>query len=122
MMQPEGGSGENTERFALSELRDRVDGDDELMREVLAVYLEDTPLVLERLSEALEAGQPEAAAKAAHTLKGSSANVAAERLRSQAYELEQKARAGDLEAARRLFSDLQSEFQELRNMLNQYLA
>ena len=122
MMQPEGSSGENTERFALSELRDRVDGDEELMREVLAVYLEDTPLVLDRLSKALEGGQPESAAKAAHTLKGSSANVAAERLRSQAYALEQKARAGDLEEARRLYTGLQSEFQALKNMLNQYLA
>lgn len=121
-MQPEGDGGENTERFALNELRDRVDGDDELVREVLAVYLEDTPTVLDSLRQALEAGQPESVAKAAHTLKGSSANVAAERLRSQAYELEQKARAGDLEEARRLFPSVQSEFRELENMLTQFLA
>lgn len=122
MMQAEGDGGGNRERFALNELRDRVDGDDELMREVLAVYLEDTPMVLDSLRQALEAGATESAAKAAHTLKGSSANVAAERLRSQAYALEQKARAGDLAEARRLFTGLQSEFQALQNMLNQYLA
>ena len=122
MMQAEGGSEENTERFAVHELRDRLDGDETLMREVLAIYLEDSPTLLDTLKKALDAGEPESLAKAAHTLKGSSANVAAERLRSQAYELEQKARAGDLEEARRLFPSVQSEFRELENMLTRFLA
>ncbi len=122
MMQENGDNRDPIQRLALHELRDRVDGDEELMREVLAIYLEDTPTLLDTLRQALETKQTEAVAKAAHTLKGSSANIAAERLRSQAYQLEQQARAGDLNRAAALFETIQSEFQELEKIVKRYLA
>ena len=122
MMQENGDNRDTIQRLALHELRDRVDGDEELMREVLAIYLEDTPTLLDALRQALETKQAEAVSKAAHTLKGSSANIAAERLRSQAYQLEQQARAGDLNRATALFETIQSEFQELEKIVNRYLA
>jgi HPt (histidine-containing phosphotransfer) domain-containing protein len=122
MMQQDGGRHQTAERFAVKELLERVDGDEELLREVIAIYLEDTPTVLEALKEGLGQNLPDAVAKAAHTLKGASANIAANRLHGQAYQLERQARAGDLKSAAAIYEALEQEFEALKRHLNQYLA
>jgi len=121
-MQQDDASGDYYERFAWKELLERVDGDEELLREVVAIFLEDTPGLLDALKQGIDAGVPEAVAKAAHTLKGSSANLAANRLRHQAQQLELQAKSGDLASSVVLYQALETEFSALRNHLNQYLA
>ncbi|MFO7837981.1 MAG: Hpt domain-containing protein [Desulfosalsimonadaceae bacterium] len=113
---------QNLPLFSRQELLERVDGDEELLREVLLIYMEDTPSVLESLKQGIDANSPEAVAKAAHTLKGSSANIAAERLRRRARELEQKAQEGDLEGAAAFYDMLESEFHALKEELRPYLG
>lgn len=121
-MQQDRSIGTETDRFALHELLERVDGDEELIREVLGIFLDDTPKILEDLKTAINGALPEAVAKAAHTLKGASANIAANRLRDQAYQLEMKAKSGDLANASDLYAKLEAEFGELKTHLAQYLA
>ena len=121
-MQEDRPSEEETARFALSELMERVDEDDELIREVLEIFLEDTPKTLEAIKTGIADQSPEAVAKTAHTLKGASANIAANRLRDQAYELEIKAKSGDLADAGDIFATLETEYAALKNHLNQYLG
>ena len=120
-MQPDNTYGTDEPRFASSELLERVDGDEELMREVLSIFLEDSPNILEKLKLGIEGALPDAVAKAAHTLKGASANIAANRLRSHAYQLELKAKSGDLAGAENIYAALETEFEELKKYLNQYL-
>lgn len=121
-MQEDRRSGEETARFAVNDLMERVDGDEELIREVLEIFLEDTPRTLEALKTGISDQSPEAVAKAAHTLKGASANIAANRLRDQAYKLELKAKSGDLAGAKEVSAALEGEYAALKNHLNQYLG
>ncbi len=71
------GGGGGSESFDSQELFERVDGDEELLREVLEIFLEDAPEVFSRLARGVEDKSPEDVAKAAHTLKGASANISA---------------------------------------------
>ena len=121
-MQQDDTYGTDSARFASNELLERVDGDEELMREVLGIYLEDTPNTLEKLKLALDGALSEDAAKAAHTLKGASANIAANRLRDHAYQIELKAKSGDLDGAAAIYSAIEAEFKELEAHLKRYLA
>ncbi|MFP4225303.1 MAG: Hpt domain-containing protein [Desulfobacterales bacterium] len=121
-MQEDRPSGADSGRFAIDELTERVDGDNELIREVLEIFLEDTPSTLEALKTGISDQSPEAVARAAHTLKGASANIAANRLRDHAYQLELKAKSGDLADAGDIYADLAAEYAALKNHLNKYLA
>ena len=49
-----------------------VDGDKELLVEVIQVYLDECPRLLEQLHDAIEAKDFKGAQRAAHTIKGSS--------------------------------------------------
>ncbi len=115
-------SSDDQERFDPQELLERVDGDEDLLREVAAIFLEDTPGILDAMKKGIEAGMPDAVARAAHTLKGSSANLAAGRLRHQAYQLETQAKTGDLTGARALYQAVEAEFSALKDQLTGYLA
>ncbi len=101
---------------------ERVDGDEELIREVLGIFLEDIPGILEELKRGVKEGLPEVVARAAHALKGASANIAANRLREYAYQLEIKAKSEDLAGASDLYASLETEFNELKTHLAQYLG
>ncbi len=114
-------SSDKNERFAPQELLERVDGDEALLREVVAIFLEDTPGILDALKKGIDTDMPDAVAKAAHTLKGSSANLAAARLRHQAYQLETQAKTGDLAGAPALYQAVEAEFFALKNQLTDYL-
>lgn len=120
-MQEENHSSDNYERFDPQELLERVDGDEALLREVVAIFLEDTLDILDAMKKGIDTGMPDAVAKAAHTLKGSSANLAASRLRHQAYQLEIQAKTGDLEGAVALYQAVETEFSALKHQLTDYL-
>lgn len=70
-----------------------LDHDEELLREILGCYLEDSGRVLDELQIALAEGSMERARYLIHTLKGSSANVYANRMREAATRLEIAIRA-----------------------------
>ena len=72
----------------------RLDGDEELLEEVLSIYFEDVPVRLKNLRNALERGDESIAATEAHTLKGASANVGALELQAAALEIEKAVQKG----------------------------
>lgn len=87
----------------LDEFREFDDEDLTMTREVVALFLADTPQRLQSLHAALDAGDAEQLAVAAHALKGSAGNVGAVALHEQAGTLETAARAGwPADAAARL--------------------
>jgi HPt (histidine-containing phosphotransfer) domain-containing protein len=57
-----------------------------------------------------------AAKRAAHAVKGAAANLGGERLRRAAFEMERAAQAGDLHAAKQLLPELQSQFEQLKEL------
>jgi CheY-like chemotaxis protein len=92
-------------------------GDEEIVREVVEVYLEDAPRTVELLGEALKAGNSKDVASYAHKLKGSSRHVAARRLSETAHSIELAAREDDLATAASLFEQLESEFKAVTSFL-----
>ena len=78
---------------AVENLRSLNPGDhDEFLRELVGIYLEDTPLRIAELDSSLAAGEVEKFVRAAHSIKGSSANLGAASLRRAAEHLETHAR------------------------------
>lgn len=84
-------------------------GDDELVRRISELFLESCPVRLREVEEALQNGDAEGARHAAHGLKGSAANIAAERARGLAEELERAVKEGRFEAAGLALHDLKDE-------------
>ena len=82
---------------AVENLRALNPGDnDEFLRELVGIYLEDTPHRIAELESGLAAGDVAKFVRAAHSIKGSSANLGATALRREAEHLENQARAEGL--------------------------
>ena len=92
----------------------RLEGDTELLRELVGLFLDDCPRLVAELREAL-AQQDQARVKSvAHALKGSVANFSAVAAQDAARRLETFARDGDLEGAERAFAELEKALDQLR--------
>jgi CheY-like chemotaxis protein/HPt (histidine-containing phosphotransfer) domain-containing protein len=87
---------------------ERAAGDAELLAQIIEIYLQETPALLEQLGAFLDAGDAQQAFRSAHTIKGSSANLSAGEVTEAARAVELAARQGDLVAARAAYPRLQS--------------
>jgi PAS domain S-box-containing protein len=91
---------------------DRFNGEEELLEEVLQLFLSDAPNRLADIRAAVEQGDPKRLEIAAHSLKGASRYVGAERTAARAFKLEEMGHSGDLSRAtdelRQLNDELQS--------------
>ena len=99
------------DRDAIANLRDLNPGDNgEFLREIIGIYIEDTPKRIADLKACLASGDAPAFTRAAHTIKGSSANVGAQVLRAAAARLEFLSRTEGLGAVAQLVADCEAEF------------
>jgi len=98
-------------------LLDRVGGDLELLKEIVALFLADCPGLMEKIRGAVEACHAEGLEKAAHALKGSVGNFGAEEAVQAALRLERMGRAGDLSEAREAMMLLEREVARVRQEL-----
>ncbi|MGH7997791.1 MAG: Hpt domain-containing protein [Opitutaceae bacterium] len=85
------------------------DGDD-FLREVVAVFLDDSPVRIAELGAALRAGDALRFTRAAHSLKGSAANIGAASMKMIADVLEQRSRERGLAGLGPEVDDLQAAF------------
>jgi HPt (histidine-containing phosphotransfer) domain-containing protein len=85
--------------FDEAALRERVEGDAELLTEIVEQFLEDSPRLLEEVGAAVAAGDAGALKRAAHTLKGAASNFGAAAVVATCLELEGIGRSDDLAAA-----------------------
>jgi CheY-like chemotaxis protein len=83
------------------------DGQDRLLSRLIALYRDDSSQLLADLDSAMKTGDAEGVARAAHTLKSSSANLGATNVAAIARQIEHAARGGDL-------TELPSSFTKLR--------
>ena len=96
------------------------DDGDEFLREIVTIYLEDTPQRIAELEESLAGGDAPRFVRAAHSVKGSSANLGAMAVRQIAEKLEHHSSkhglvdVADLIAALKVqFGLAQAEFSKL---------
>lgn len=74
----------------------RLQGDEELFRELVALFMSDTPSLLKEAHRALASGDADTLQRTAHTIKGSVSNFGGGPAVEAAWLLEQIGRAGDL--------------------------
>ena len=77
----------------------RVGGDEELLCEVIGLFLDDYPHSLQKLHEAVNAGDSSGVEQHAHSLKGSVSIFGAKEALDAAFSMEKQGRSGDLTAA-----------------------
>jgi HPt (histidine-containing phosphotransfer) domain-containing protein len=94
-----------------------VDGNVQLMQEVVGLFLADCPRRMAAVHDAVARGDRTALEHAAHMLKGSAGYISAPAVFSAALELETIARHGDLADAHRACAKLQQVTRYLEQVL-----
>ncbi len=102
----------------LSLALERFDGDEALLREVAGLFLETYPGLLEQIRVALAAGDTQAAAQLAHTLKGSVSNFSAPEAFEAAANLNAVAAQGNLDGAKVALLRLEDKLARLQKALS----
>jgi HPt (histidine-containing phosphotransfer) domain-containing protein len=101
---------------AIENLRALNPGDnDEFLREIAAIFLEDTPQRINELNQSLAAGDGPKFTRAAHSIKGSAAYLGAAAL-------EHKSRTDGLTAVASLVTDIKTEFARAETELRKLIA
>lgn len=108
---------------AIENLRALNPGDnDEFLREIATIFLEDTPLRLTELEQGAAAGDLSKFTRAAHSIKGSSSNLGAAALRNVAEKLETHARAHGIAGTTELVAEIRREFDRAKSELSKLLG
>jgi PAS domain S-box-containing protein len=93
------------------------EGDLELLKEIAGMFLEETPLVMDKIKNALSRGDSNALERAAHTVKGSVGNFAAKPAFQAAQRVEQIGRDGNMGEAEEAYRALEVELERLKPAL-----
>ena len=94
-----------------------VDGDRALLTELIEIFLEDCPIRLHELAQAVKEGNAIGVRQTAHSLKGMVSGFGASSAHGLANEMEILGKAGDLSQASDLLSMLLLEFARVMNYL-----
>jgi len=89
------------------------------LRELIEIFLQDTPLRLTEIDQALAKLDGPSLIRAAHTIKGSSGNFGATRLARLALEIEMLGKAGKLPEAAPACARLKTEYALVAEALSQ---
>ena len=106
----------------LAELLDRVDNDQELLRDLLNIFKEDFPRTMQSLESAVAGADLKNASRLSHSLKGMLSSLGATRAAAAAAKLEALATAGETASLRGALDALGHEVECLVPELNAYMA
>jgi CheY-like chemotaxis protein len=99
---------------ALETLLEIVGGEPALLRELIDSFLEEAPPLVDTLRQALEQGDAAKLRRAAHTIKSSSNDFGATTLAEFCQELETMGKAGTLDGAAELVTQVEKEYEQAR--------
>jgi two-component system sensor histidine kinase/response regulator len=95
------------------EALDRIGGDKELLRDLCQIFLEESPKLMQKLQQAVAAGDSDGVMRAAHSLKGESSYLGAGGTSQAARQLEEMGRTQDLSHASTTLAILEREMASL---------
>lgn len=108
---------------AIENLRDlNPDDGDEFLREITGIFLDDTPQRIAELEHSLAVGDNVTFIRAAHSIKGSSANLGALVLRAAAETLEHESKVNGLGSIGPLIEAVKVEFGRAQVVLSGLMA
>lgn len=93
-------------------------GDEDIIKEIAEIILEEGPQSIESLAEAIRAENSEDIMYCGHKLKGTARHVGATQLSEKAGRVERAGNEKDINTAASLLGDIQSEFEKLASFLS----
>jgi two-component system sensor histidine kinase/response regulator len=96
-----------------------VEGDGELLAEIVKIFANETPTLLQEMRQAIAAQNSKGLERAAHTLSGSASSIAARSISFAAKKVERIARESQLDGAEEGIALLEKEFEKLIPHLEQ---
>ncbi len=103
-----------SELFDKTKILARLDGDEELLAEAAALFLQNCPNYMASIRAAIADADPKSLEFAAHALKGSVGNFGAELAVQAAYQLETMGRQGDFKHSEEVFQTLETEIENVK--------
>jgi len=103
--------------FDRAALLERAEGDEELLKTIVRVFLEDVPRQIAALREALARADAVGLQRQAHCLKSASGSAGATAMQDVAFQIEAAGESGDLEKAAPLVRRIEEEFERLKRVL-----
>lgn len=97
------------------------DDPDAFLRDIIGIFLDDTPARIAELRTSLTAGDQSQFTRAAHSIKGSSSNLGATQLRAISSELEQRGKIEGIGGLATRVDDLENAFTLARQTLEKLL-
>jgi len=110
-------SPEKTQAFDLAKGLEIMGGNAEVLKKIIKAYLTVAPQRIKSIKKAAADRALEPANVEAHTLKGASASIGAERLRKAAYDIELAAKDGKQSRVEELCGQLDGEFENFKQAL-----
>ena len=108
------GTNEQIDRVSLLE---RVEGDQELLTEMIHLFQEDAPKLLTAMRDALQGGDMVVLERSAHSLKGAASNLSAKATAAAALQLENNAKSKDSESAKKSLAAVELAVERLLPVL-----
>jgi PAS domain S-box-containing protein len=106
------------EVFDKEALKELLDGDEALFKEIIGDFKKDLPMQFEQLKKALSENNMDIVRQKAHTIKGASSSIRAWVINSLALNIENAAKKGDLIHTRALVKKLENEVDYLLGILS----
>ncbi len=98
-------------------LLERVEGDQELLAEMINLFVDDAPNLLAAMREAMQKGDMLALERSAHSLKGAASNLSAQPATAAALQLEKDAKEANAESAKASLVAVEKEMDRLLPVL-----
>jgi len=103
--------------FDRNAVLDRVEGDRELLQEIVGLFFDEIPGLLSAIQESVTRRDAKALARAAHTLKGAVSNLDAQEAFAAALRLEVLGHSGDLTNVEEAYAELEKAIIRLKGVL-----
>lgn len=109
------------DQTALDALDEVTGGDSEFLAELVYTFLEDAPVLLSDLQQAIEGGDASEVRRLAHSLKGNGRDFGAKVFAGLCEKLEKRAANDDLDSAEDMFYEIEAEFPRVQHALEAYI-
>ena len=102
----------------LAEAMMNMDGDAELLQEIVEIFQETAQAQLDTLQQCIEIPDPSQVAILAHAMKGGSSNFCARKFMASALKLELLAKGGALEGAEEMLAQMRIDNDEISEIVS----